>query len=433
MVSPTSSDSELVARAISGESEAFAGLYNRYFPSVYDFLHRTMRNADEAADVAQDTFLKAMESLRSLSDAGAFKSWLFSIAHHQALNRLERERRFIEPSPAWSEEEQPETDPIFSQVDSDRLANPEEAAEMQETALLVWEAAASLDKRTYAVLDLHVRQGLESAEIAEVLGVSSGNAYTLLHRLKRSLEEAIGSYLLIRRGSRRCEILRQMVELFAIPPVTLEMRKTVERHVRKCDLCTETKRTLMAPLAVFGAFAAVPAPAGLQEHIWGNLSGIWSQAGPPSYSSQSGSKSTGGGEGGGIRKTFSGASRWSGRNYVMLLCALLLAGGATLFLVMFSFSLPGKSSSSPIVATVHPTMRPTITRAPTRTATPTVISTSTSEATITPSPAATQQPPTATATKMIIIVTPPVVPTSTPNPNRPTHTPVPPTPTFHYP
>ena len=261
MVSPTSSDSELVARALSGESEAFAGLYNRYLPSVYDFLYRTMRNTEEAADITQETFLRAMENLGTLTNPGAFKSWLFSIAHHQALNRLEREKRFIEPSPAWSEEEQPETDPIFSQVDSDRLANPEEAAEMQETALLVWEAAASLDKRTYTVLDLHVRQGLESAEIAEVLGVSSGNTYTLLHRLKRSLEEAIGSYLLIRRGSRRCEILRQMVELFAIPPVTLEMRKTVERHVRKCDLCTETKRTLMAPLAVFGAFAAVPAPA----------------------------------------------------------------------------------------------------------------------------------------------------------------------------
>jgi len=252
---------ELVARALSGESEAFAGLYNRYLPSVYDFLYRTMRNTEEAADITQETFLRAMENLGTLTNPGAFKSWLFSIAHHQALNRLEREKRFIEPSPAWSEEEQPETDPIFSQVDSDRLANPEEAAEMQETALLVWEAAASLDKRTYTVLDLHVRQGLESAEIAEVLGVSSGNTYTLLHRLKRSLEEAIGSYLLIRRGSRRCEILRQMVELFAIPPVTLEMRKTVECHVRKCDLCTETKRTLMAPLAVFGAFAAVPAPA----------------------------------------------------------------------------------------------------------------------------------------------------------------------------
>ena len=160
----TSGDGELVTRALRGESAAFGDLYNRYFPAVYDFLHRTMRNAEEAADVTQETFLRAMESLSSLANPAAFKSWLFSIAHHQALNRLERQKRFVMP-PALEDGDE-ENDPLLRQVDADRLANPEQAAEMQETARLVWEAATSLDRRTYAVLDLHVRQGLESAEIA---------------------------------------------------------------------------------------------------------------------------------------------------------------------------------------------------------------------------------------------------------------------------
>ena len=97
MPSSISSDGELVARSLRGESAAFGDLYNRYFPAVYDFLHRTMRNGDEAADVAQETFLRAMESLASLANPAAFKSWLFSIAHHQALNRLERQKRFVMP------------------------------------------------------------------------------------------------------------------------------------------------------------------------------------------------------------------------------------------------------------------------------------------------------------------------------------------------
>ena len=98
MASSISSDGELVARSLRGESEAFGELYDRYFSAVYDFLHRTMRNPDEAADVTQETFLRAMESLGSLTNPAAFKSWLFTIAHHRALNRLEKQKRFVIPA-----------------------------------------------------------------------------------------------------------------------------------------------------------------------------------------------------------------------------------------------------------------------------------------------------------------------------------------------
>jgi RNA polymerase sigma factor (sigma-70 family) len=439
MMPSPSSDGELVARSLRGESEAFGDLYNRYFPAVYDFLHRTMRNSEEAADVTQETFLRAMESLGSLANPAAFKSWLFSIAHHQALNRLERQKRFVMP-PA-SDGDDAEIDPLLCQVDTDRLANPEQAAEMQETARLVWEAAASLDKRTYAVLDLHARQGLESAEIAEVLGVSKGNAYTMLNRMKRSLEEAIGVYLLMRRGSKKCDVLQGIVAPFAIPPVTMEMRKTVERHVRKCDVCTETRRTLMAPLAVFGAFAAVPAPAGLRERIWGDLSLQWAQMGPPSYGTGVGpktAKTEPTGRGGGIREGGLSASPWGGRRFALVLGAVLVVALVPLFLVMSSVSLPGNNTVGPAERTATATRRATPTRIPTKKPSATVVKT----ATTTPLPAATAAhaapsatpPPVATTPTRRPTTAPSVQPTGgprptlTPEPTRtrfPTHTPRP--------
>jgi len=420
-----SSDGELVARSLRGESAAFGDLYNRYFSAVYDFLHRTMGNAEEAADLSQETFLRAMESLGSLANPSAFKSWLFTIAHHQALNRLQRQKRFAVPSPASSDDE--ESDPLLRQVDTDRLANPEQAAEMQETARLVWDVASCLDRRTYAVLDLHVRQGLESAEIAEVLGVSKGNAYTMLNRMKRSLEEAIGSYLLMRRGSKKCETLRRIVAPFAIPPVTVAMRKTVERHVRKCDVCTETRRTLMAPLAVFGAFAAVPAPTGLRERIWGDLSTQWAQVGPPSYATGTTTAAPSTGRGGeGIRGDFT-TFAWGGRRFAMVMGAVLVVALVPLVLVM-SLSFPGGDSVTPVAATA--TKRPpTITHAPTRQPT------ATRQRTGTPSPS-----PEATSTPVPLLPTlPPPLPTAVPptvkpsattwvrpsSTPRPSHTPVP--------
>ena len=59
-------DSRLIELAQGGDQHAFAELYSRYFDPVYDFVARMTRNRDEAADIAQDTFLKAMNALGGL-------------------------------------------------------------------------------------------------------------------------------------------------------------------------------------------------------------------------------------------------------------------------------------------------------------------------------------------------------------------------------
>jgi RNA polymerase sigma factor (sigma-70 family) len=424
-----SSDGELVTRSLEGDSAAFGDLYDRYFSAVYDFLHRTLRNAEDAADATQDTFLRAMQNLRSLANPAAFKSWLFSIAHNQALNRLERQKRFVVPPPV-SQAGVEESDPLLCQIDGDRLANPEQALEMQETARLVWEAAGSLDRRTYAVLDLHVRQGLESAEIAEVLGVSKGNAYTILTRMKRSVEEAIGAYLLMRRGSKDCAGLQRIVAPFAIPPVTQEMRRAVERHVKDCDVCERTRRALLTPLAVFGAFAAVPPPAGLRDRIWGNLAAQWTLSGPPSYVSSGPAKSLHAGKGAPVVEGSGLGLSLSGRNLAMVLGAVLIMALLPVF-VVFSFPFSGGGSSTSLVATA--TKRPaTVTRPPT--ARPSVTATKgppsptpTDESTSVPlPPIATPRPTSTPAHTVRPTATPRPAPTATIGPAaKPTHTPRP--------
>ncbi|MEE8346418.1 MAG: RNA polymerase sigma factor, partial [Dehalococcoidia bacterium] len=73
-------EAALVASASAGDQDAIGELYNRYFDRVYDFVHRLMRDADEAADVVQEVFVKAMSSMSSLIKSDRFRSWLFSIA-----------------------------------------------------------------------------------------------------------------------------------------------------------------------------------------------------------------------------------------------------------------------------------------------------------------------------------------------------------------
>lgn len=261
-------DADLVVLARRGGVDAFAILYERYFAEIFDFLTRLLRDRDEAADVAQDTFVKAFERLGHLKNPASFKSWLFTIAHRNALNRIKRSKRAVAVGGFTDVEVEERISLAIITVDL--TDDPVHQVEVREAAEIVWEAAAGLDERTYTVMDLHVRHGLDSAEIAEVLGVSKGNAYTMVSRMKKSVSDTMATYLLVRKGRRDCEGLAAIVNAHGGPELTPELRRSVDKHARECGVCHENRRTLFVPLKLFAALAAVPVPIGLQESIWGS-------------------------------------------------------------------------------------------------------------------------------------------------------------------
>jgi RNA polymerase sigma factor (sigma-70 family) len=272
-------DGELAIAARAGDGTAFTELYDRYFQRVYDYLTRLTRNRDDAAELTQDTFLRAMNNLGQLRDPERFRSWLFSIARSQGLNGIERRKRSVPVSP--TPEDDAMSNPILTAPATDPALDPELVAVHNEMSELVWEAAESLDERTYTVFDLTVRHGMDSAEIADVMGVSAGAGYTMVNRMKSRVGESIGTYLLMRKGSRDCEQLAEIVAAAQIPPVSRSARRTVDRHVRDCDTCERTKKALVAPSKVFGAFAMVAAPAGLQAQIRRQIQAEWVPPPPP--------------------------------------------------------------------------------------------------------------------------------------------------------
>ena len=271
-------EEQLVVAAALGSRDDFAVLYERYFDPIYDYLIRLTRNRELAADLVQDTFIRAMQKLDQLEQPAAFRGWIYRIARSQALNRLKRERRSVATAPL--EEEGTGLNPLMSQIDPDRLSSPMVAAEIEEVAALVWEAAEALDERTYTVLDLTVRHGFDSAEIAAVLDVSPGNAYTIVSRMKDRVEAVIGAYVMARKTDQNCPELRVLVHGVELPPMTSELAKSINRHVSTCDECGARLRKMVAPANVMAAFAAVAAPNGLAADIWNELDGRWDTDGP---------------------------------------------------------------------------------------------------------------------------------------------------------
>ncbi|KAA3638626.1 MAG: sigma-70 family RNA polymerase sigma factor [Armatimonadetes bacterium] len=265
------SDTELVGLALSGDTSGLEGLYSRYFDRLFDFAARTVKDKHVAGDIVQDSFIKAYERLGNLRDPEAFRPWMYSIVRREAVTHFRSTRRETSTS-TLEPEETTRINPLLGRESEDMMDDPVAVAELQDSAALVWEAAESLDADTYTVLDLHVRQGLTSAEIAKALGITKGSAYTRLNRTKERAAGAIATYLLVRKGSEDCEALARLVEAQPVPPVTPQLRKSVDRHVNECEECDERRKALVAPMQIFAALAAVPVPAGMKSAVWSSVS-----------------------------------------------------------------------------------------------------------------------------------------------------------------
>jgi RNA polymerase sigma factor (sigma-70 family) len=245
----TSSDFELGRALREGDEAALAGLYDRYMPGIYDFLGRSLCDRSAAEDIAQLTFIRAWESRDTLREPVRVKSWLFTIAHNLANNHLSRARR---------------TESIEDQFDlASPAAGPETEAETREIANLVWAAAASLEPRQYAVLDLCVRRDLATGEVAQILGVPAGHAAVLVSRAKEALGNAV-RYLLVAQRRDHCPRLAELVPA-GITSLTPEQRASVDRHMRRCPECQGLARKLTMPAELFGVLVGLPLPASLRR------------------------------------------------------------------------------------------------------------------------------------------------------------------------
>jgi RNA polymerase sigma factor (sigma-70 family) len=333
-------DARLVGLAQNGQQEAFAELYNRYFDRVFDFLSRMLRNRAEAEDVAQDTFIRAINGIDRLESGNKFKSWLFTIARNTALNRIEREKRTRPLVFADDDGEDVELD----LVDSDRFGSPDEAAQANATAALVWEAAAGLSPKQYSLLDMHLRQGLDSAEIADVLGVTANNGYVMLNRLRTAVEESIGAYVMMREGRRHCADLDAALTEAGIASISPGARRLVRRHVEGCEVCQKTQAEMVSPTAILGAFVPVEAGPDVKAAILSNVMDHW-PGGPASGGGSSATQATTRVPQAGLRPAAQEAAWYLSRT--ALVGMLAAAAGIALLLIALFDPFGSTSASEP--------------------------------------------------------------------------------------
>jgi RNA polymerase sigma-70 factor, ECF subfamily len=177
-VRPGPDDGELVAMTLGGRSEAFATLVERYDRAVYHLAYRTLRDVEEAKDVAQEAFFKAYRSLRTFKPGAKFSTWIFAITYHACCDRLNRRKRY-------SSEEMPER--------ADTGPGPEAQAIALDQSRRLHDAIDALPEKYRAVITLYHLQGRQYEEIATVLGLPMGTVKTHLFRAKEHLRKILAA------------------------------------------------------------------------------------------------------------------------------------------------------------------------------------------------------------------------------------------------
>jgi RNA polymerase sigma-70 factor, ECF subfamily len=164
------SDTALLERLRSGDSTAFEELFLRHYTTVYRVLYGVVSNAQEAEDLAQETFMALYRQPPRLDGSGALGGWLYRVAVNRAYNALRSNQRLQRR---------------LGGVEPEQQSNPHDEYVRREEREHVRSALAKLPERTAKLLLLRYA-GLSYAEIAAALQVAPGSIGTLLVRAERA-------------------------------------------------------------------------------------------------------------------------------------------------------------------------------------------------------------------------------------------------------
>lgn len=180
-------EKKVLKRAAAGDEAAFEQLVLQYQSSIYNLCLRITGNAEDAADMTQESFLKAWRSLESFHFESAFSTWLYRLASNTCLDFLRSVKRRKQVS-LTVEDDDGQTQLLDV---PDPAPTPEAALLSQEEHELLAAAMQRLDPEQRRILTLRVVNGLSYTEIAAVLDVKEGTVKSRLARARENLRKKL--------------------------------------------------------------------------------------------------------------------------------------------------------------------------------------------------------------------------------------------------
>lgn len=185
-----SAELALVERCRQNDAEAFGKIVDAYQNRVYGFVRRMVKDADEASDITQDTFVRAFQGIHRFDGRSSIRTWLFRIAYNLCIDRARKHGR----SPNESSLESAFEDEERIEVPDSRW-DPENVVLGDELRAILEKSIRSMSEKLRSVLLLHDQQDMAYEDIAKVLGVPIGTVKSRLFLARAHLKNAVGAYL----------------------------------------------------------------------------------------------------------------------------------------------------------------------------------------------------------------------------------------------
>lgn len=174
-------DEQLIDVVLAGATSAFELLVTRHQRQMYALALKMVRNHDDAADIAQDVFLKAYEALHTFQKKSSFHTWLYRITVNFCINHLRRDKAQYHV----------ELENYHAMEDAAAFQNMD-SSEVQDE---LQDAIQQLPEKQQKTIFLRVCEGLPYKEIANILGCSVGtvkaNYFHAVKNIKRFMKSTI--------------------------------------------------------------------------------------------------------------------------------------------------------------------------------------------------------------------------------------------------
>ena len=180
-------EQELVARARAGDQSAFEQLVLDNQNKVYTLAFRMVNDREEAADLAQEAFLKAWQGLPSFHGDSSFSTWIYRLTTNLCIDHIRRQKRQQEIKPVTSIDD---SENGLGEV-ADWKQDPQRHVERQELHRTLARALQQLPDQQRQILVMRELSGLSYQEIGQALDLDLGTVKSRIARARKNLQKIL--------------------------------------------------------------------------------------------------------------------------------------------------------------------------------------------------------------------------------------------------
>src|SRR3984893_15098283 len=250
-------DAEVATAIAAGDQAALGAAYDRHASLLYAYCRFQLSDPEDAANAVRDTFVIAACKLSVLHDPSRLRPWLHAVARNECRRRLRAGDSMSLPAEA-------------REVNSDwaDFGGSLEQAGFRE---LVRSAFATLDAADREIIQLTLRQRLDTVDLTDTLGVPRNRARLTASRARAEFAAAAAALLAARSGQGSCRELHEIVA--GLGELTPALRKQVRLHIAHCDRCGARRRRDLRPGVLSGMLPEAVLSAGLRQKVLGVVTG----------------------------------------------------------------------------------------------------------------------------------------------------------------